>query len=427
MSNRPNFLAPEREKSASGFVAPALDIARIRAEFPILQAEVRGKPLVYLDNAATTQKPLRVLERIQTYYREENANIHRGVHYLSELATRRYEEARERIGRFLNVRENHEVIFVRGCTEGINLVAATWGRQNIGAGDEIIVSALEHHSNIVPWQILAEERGAHLKVIPINDAGELLLDEYENLLSERTKIVSIVQLSNALGTVNPVKHIIERAHAYGAKVLVDGAQSAPHFPVDVQELDCDFFAFSGHKIYGPTGIGVLYGKSELLNAMPPYQGGGDMISNVTWERSAWNVLPYKFEAGTPHIEGAIALAEAIDWVDNLGLDAVAAHEAVLLEAATEAIADIPGLRLVGTADHKASVLSFVIDGAHPNDIGALLDANGVAIRTGHHCAQPVMERLGLGATARASFAVYNSLEDVEAFAQALRRVQSLLS
>ncbi|RYX86462.1 cysteine desulfurase [bacterium] len=406
--------------------AQALDIAKIREEFPILQLQVRGNPLVYLDNAATTQKPLAVLDRIQRYYREENANIHRGVHYLSEVATRHYEEARVNIARFLGARHSHELIFVRGCTEGINLVASSWGKQNIKAGDEIILSALEHHSNIVPWQILAEEKGAIIKVIPINDAGELLIDEYEKLLSERTKLVSVLHVSNALGTVNPVKQIIDLAHAYGAKVLIDGAQSTPHFPVDVQELDCDFFVFSGHKIYGPTGIGILYGKEELLLAAPPYQGGGDMISRVSWEGSSWNVLPYKFEAGTPHIEGSIALTEAIRWFSEIGLEQIAAHEGALLERATEAVADIPGLRLVGTARNKASVLSFVLEGIHPNDIGALLDANGIAIRTGHHCAQPLMDRLNIAATARASFAVYNTEEDVDVFAAGLRRVQSIL-
>lgn len=404
-----------------------LDVTQIRKEFPILQSQVRGSPLVYLDNAATTQKPLAVLDRIQSYYREENANIHRGVHYLSEVATRRYEEARTRIARFLGARYSHELVFVRGCTEGINLVASSWGKKNVHSGDEIILSALEHHSNIVPWQILAEETGAVIKVIPMNDSGELLLDEFENLLSERTKLVSVVHVSNALGTINPVKHIIELAHSFGAKVLVDGAQSTPHFSVDVQELDCDFFVFSGHKIYGPTGIGILYGKEELLSSTPPYQSGGDMISHVSWQGSTWNVLPYKFEAGTPHIEGAIALAEAIAWVETIGIERIAAHESWLLEKATQAVANVPGLRFVGTAHHKASVLSFVLEGIHPNDIGALLDANGVAIRTGHHCAQPVMDRLGISATARASFAVYNTEEDVTVFAQALHRVQRLLS
>jgi cysteine desulfurase/selenocysteine lyase len=420
-------MADHQELAAHPVVATEpFDVVLIRSEFPILELEVHGKPLVYLDNAASTQKPLAVLDRIERYYREENANIHRGVHYLSEVATRRYEEARVTVGRFLNVRHSHEVIFTRGCTESINLVASTWGRRNIGAGDEIILSALEHHSNIVPWQMLAAETGAVIRVIPINDAGEILWDQYQALLSERTKLVSVVHLSNALGTINPIKKIIDAAHAQGAKVLVDGAQSAPHFPVDVQALDCDFFAFSGHKIYAPTGIGVLYGKTELLEAMPPYQGGGDMISSVSWSGSTWNVLPYKFEAGTPNMEGAIGLGEAINWVEAIGLAPIADHEAALLQRATEAIADIPGLHFIGTAAQKASVLSFGIEGAHPNDIGALLDAHGVAIRTGHHCAQPLMDRLGIPATARASFAVYNTFEDVDVFAQALRRVQGIL-
>ena len=404
------------------------DIQQIRAQFPILGMKVRdGKPLVYLDNAATTQKPQVVLDRIRHYYEAENANIHRGVHYLSEVATRHYEEARVRIGQLINARKAREIIYTRGCTEGINLVASSWGRANIGAGDEIILTAMEHHSNIVPWQMLAAEKGAVIKVIPVDDSGTLLMDEYAKLLSPRTKIVSFVHLSNALGTINPAHQIIEMAHAAGAVVLVDGAQSVPHFHVDVQELNCDFFAFSGHKIYGPTGIGVLYGKQELLEAMPPYQGGGDMISNVSWDGSSWNALPYKFEAGTPHIEGGIALATAMEWVHEVGIDHIAAQESVLLERATAAVSDIPGLRIVGTSPNKASVLSFVIEGAHPNDIGALLDASGIAIRTGHHCAQPVMARFGVSATARASFAVYNTVEEIDFFAQALRKTAKRLS
>ena len=404
------------------------DIQSIRAQFPILGARVRdGKPLVYLDNAATTQKPQVVLDRIRQYYEAENANIHRGVHYLSEVATRHYEEARVRIGQLINARKAREIIYTRGCTEGINLVASSWGRANIGAGDEIILTAMEHHSNIVPWQMLAAEKGAVIKVGPVDDSGTLLMDEYAKLLGERTKIVSFVHLSNALGTINPAHQIIAMAHAAGAVVLVDGAQSVPHFHVDVQDLNCDFFAFSGHKIYGPTGIGVLYGKQELLEAMPPYQGGGDMISNVSWDGSSWNALPYKFEAGTPHIEGGIALATAMEWVHQVGIGHIAAQESILLDRATAAISDIPGLRIIGTSPNKASVLSFVIEGAHPNDIGALLDASGIAIRTGHHCAQPVMERFGVPATARASFAVYNTVEEIDFFAQALHKTARRLS
>ncbi|MBW3636276.1 MAG: cysteine desulfurase [Armatimonadetes bacterium] len=403
-----------------------LDIAQIRAQFPILDLEVRGKPLVYLDNAATTQKPRAVLERIQKYYECENANIHRAVHFLSEVATRRTEEARVRVARFMGARDSHEVIFTRGCTEGINLVAGSWGRANIGAGDEIILTEMEHHSNIVPWQILAAEKGAVIKVAPINDDGELILDEFEALFSSRTKIVSVVHLSNSLGTINPAKKLVEIAHGHGALILLDGAQSVSHIPVDVQDLGCDFFVFSGHKIYGPTGIGALWARRELLEAMPPYQGGGDMISSVRWSGSTWNELPYKFEAGTPNMEGAIGLAAALEWVEGVGLDNIAAHEAHLLQMATDAVKDIPDLTLIGRAQEKASVLSFVLKGAHPNDIGTLLDARGVAIRTGHHCTQPLMERFGLPATARASFAVYNTEEEVEKFVEALHFAREML-
>ncbi len=403
-----------------------LNISQIRAQFPILDLEVRGKPLVYLDNAATTQKPRAVLERIQKYYECENANIHRAVHFLSEVATRRTEEARVRVARFLGARDSHEVIFTRGCTEGINLVAGSWGRANIGAGDEIILTEMEHHSNIVPWQILAAEKGATIKVAPINDDGELLLDEFEALFSEKTKIVSVVHLSNSLGTINPAKTLVEIAHRHGALILLDGAQSVSHIPVDVQDLGCDFFVFSSHKIYGPTGIGALWARRELLEAMPPYQGGGDMISSVKWSGSTWNELPYKFEAGTPNMEGAIGLAAALEWVEGVGLDNIAAHEAHLLEMATDAVRDVPDLTLIGRAKEKASVLSFVLKGAHPNDIGTLLDARGVAIRTGHHCTQPLMDRFGLPATARASFAVYNTEEEVEKFVEALHFAREML-
>jgi cysteine desulfurase/selenocysteine lyase len=403
-----------------------LNIAQIRAQFPILDLEVRGKPLVYLDNAATTQKPHAVLERIQKYYECENANIHRAVHFLSEVATRRTEEARVKVARFLGARDSHEVIFTRGCTEGINLVAGSWGRTNIGAGDEIILTEMEHHSNIVPWQILAAEKGATIKVAPINDDGELLLEEFEALFTEKTKIVSVVHLSNSLGTINPAKTLVEIAHRHGALILLDGAQSVSHLPVDVQDLECDFFVFSGHKIYGPTGIGALWARRELLEAMPPYQGGGDMISSVKWSGSTWNELPYKFEAGTPNMEGAIGLAAALEWVEAVGLDNIAAHEAHLLQLATDAVKDIPDLTIIGRAKEKASVLSFVMKGAHPNDIGTLLDARGVAIRTGHHCTQPLMDRFGLPATARASFAVYNTEEEVEKFVEALHFAREML-
>ncbi|MBV9468238.1 MAG: cysteine desulfurase [Abitibacteriaceae bacterium] len=402
------------------------DVEAIRADFPILRQLARDKPLVYLDNAATSQKPQVVLDRLQQYYTAENANIHRGVHYLSELATREYEAARIKIQHFINARDAREIIFVRGTTEAINLVVGSYGRKNIGPGDEIIISAMEHHSDIVPWQLLCEEKGAILRVIPINDAGELLLDEYEKLLNERTKFVAVVHISNALGTINPVRRIIELAHGRGVPVLLDGAQATPHMKIDVQELDCDFYAFSGHKLFGPTGIGVLYGKQELLEAMPPYQGGGDMISSVTFEKTTYNALPYKFEAGTPHVAGVIGLGAAVDYVEKINLDVAGAYEAELLNYATEAVAAIPGLRLVGTAREKASILSFVIEGAHPSDVGMLLDTQGIAIRAGHHCAQPLMDRFCIPATARASFAFYNTRAEVDAFIAGLHRARKML-
>lgn len=404
-----------------------LDIAAIRAQFPILQTQARGRPLVYLDNAATTQKPRAVIDSLVKYYEESNSNIHRGVHYLSEKATEEYEAVREVIRRFLNAEKSCELIYTRGTTEAINLVASTFGRANIEAGDEIIVSELEHHSNIVPWQILCAEKNAKLLVIPVTDCGELELEAYEKLLSEKTKIVAINHVSNALGTVNPVKEIIEKAHAVGARVLIDGAQAAAHVAVDVQDLGCDFYAFSGHKIYGPTGIGVLYGKEELLEAMPPYQSGGDMISHVSWDRTDWNVLPFKFEAGTPHIEGVVGLGTAIEWVSSLGLEEIAAHEQKLLEAATERVSQMESIKIYGQAREKASVLSFTMANSHPTDVGMILDSQGVAIRTGHHCAQPLMDRFGVSATARASFAVYNTLEEVEVFVRALEKAGELLA
>jgi cysteine desulfurase / selenocysteine lyase len=402
-----------------------LDVAAVRAEFPILEQRVHGRPLVYLDNAATTQKPRVVLERMERYYVEENANVHRGVHLLSERATDAYEQARDTIRRFLNATRREEIVFVRGTTEAINLVAHSYGRPNVRAGDEVVITAMEHHSNIVPWQMLCEEKGARLRVVPMNDAGELSLDAFEETLSPRTRIVAIVHVSNALGTVNPIADIVRIAHQRGVPVLVDGAQAVAHMPVDVQALDCDFYALSGHKIFGPTGIGVLYGKFDRLAAMPPYQGGGDMIRSVTFERTLYNDLPYKFEAGTPDIAGAIGLAAALDYVQSVGLEAIAAHEHTLLAYGTELLTRIEGLRLTGTARDKAGILAFVVDGIHPHDIGTILDRDGVAIRTGHHCCQPLMDRLGVPATARASLALYNTREELEALAIALGKARGV--
>jgi cysteine desulfurase / selenocysteine lyase len=405
----------------------ALDVAAIRGDFPVLRQRVHGRPLVYLDNAATTQKPAAVIDRLVRYYTEENANIHRGVHALSERATGAYEAARERVRRFINAADARELVFVRGATEGINLVAQTWGRSHVGAGDEILLSELEHHSNIVPWQMLCDETGARLRVIPITDAGEVRLDEYARLLTGRTRLVAITHISNALGTIVPVADMIRRAHAAGVPVLVDGAQAVAHMAVDVQALGCDFYVFSGHKVLGPTGIGVLYGRAPLLEAMPPYQGGGDMISSVSFERTLYNELPYKFEAGTPNIAGAVGLAAAIDYVSAVGLDRIAAHERELLAYGTDALSDVPGLRLVGTAREKAGILSFVMDDVHPHDIGTIVDREGVAIRTGHHCCQPLMARLGVPATARASLALYNTRDEIDALAAALRHVRVVLA
>ena len=410
----------------SSLLAEALpstyDVEAVRADFPILKQMIHGKPLVYLDNAATTQKPQSVIDTLVRYYTEENANIHRGVHLLSQRATQDYEDARAKVQGLLHAASHEEIIFVRGATEGINLVAQTYGRKHIGSGDEIVITAMEHHSNIVPWQMLCEEKGARLRVAPINDDGEVLLDEYEKLLGPKTKFVSLVHISNALGTINPIAEMIGMAHRHGVPVLVDGAQSVPHVSVDVQALDCDFFVFSGHKIYGPTGVGILYGKRELLRAMPPWQGGGDMISSVTFEKTTYNTLPYKFEAGTPNIAGGIGLGAAVDYVNSLGIDAIAAHEHELLEYGTQELSQVPGLRLIGTAKEKAGVLSFVLEGVHPHDIGTILDEQGVAIRTGHHCVQPVMQRFGIPATARASLGCYNTKDDIDALVQALDRV-----
>jgi len=404
---------------------PQFDVWRIREDFPILKQTIHGKPLVYLDNAATSQKPQIVIDAISRYYATENANVHRGIHALSEMATQAYEGARETVRQFLTAADTREIIFVRGTTEAINLVAQSYGRTFLTAGDEIVISAMEHHSNIVPWQILCEQVGARLQVIPFNHNGELLLDEYARLLNERTKFVSVVHVSNALGTINPVKDIIEMAHRRGIPVLIDGAQAAPHLPVNVQELDCDFYAFSGHKVCGPTGIGVLYGKADLLKRMPPYQSGGDMISVVTFEKTHYNTLPYKFEAGTPNIAGVIGLGAAINYVQAIGLDRIAVYETELLAYATAALAGIPGLRLIGTAQEKAGVVSFVLDCAHPHDIGTILDREGVAIRAGHHCAMPVMQRFGVPATARASFAFYNTTEEIDALVRAIHTVRKV--
>jgi cysteine desulfurase/selenocysteine lyase len=402
-----------------------LDVQAVRKDFPILHHPVHGKPLVYLDNAATTQKPQAVIDRIAHFYRHENANVHRGVHLLSERATDAYEQARETVRRFLRATDRQEIVFVRGTTEAINLVANSYGRSCLGRDDEVLVTTMEHHSNIVPWQMLCEEKGARLRVVPMNDAGELRMDEFEALLSDRTKLVAVVHVSNALGTVNPIADIVRIAHSRGVPVIVDGAQAVAHMRVDVQALDCDFYTFSGHKVFGPTGIGVLYGKAALLDAMPPYQGGGDMISSVSFERTLYNVLPYKFEAGTPNIAGAIGLAAALEYVENIGLDRITAYERELLAYGTDALARVPGLRMTGTAGDKAGVLAFVFDGVHPHDIGTILDREGVAIRTGHHCCQPLMDRLGVPATARASLALYNTREEIDALTHALDKVREV--
>ena len=414
-----------RSPSVPHEAGAGLNVSAIRKDFPILAQQVHGKPLVYLDNAATSQKPKCVVEALTHYYLRDNSNIHRGLHQLSERSTRAYEAARGRVQRFLNAAEAREMIFVRGATEGINLVAQTHGRTHVHAGDEVVISALEHHSNIVPWQMLCEEKGAVLRVIPINDRGELELEHFERLLSQRTRLVAVSHVSNALGTINPVRAIVAAAHRWNVPVLVDGAQAVPHMKVNVRDLDVDFYVFSGHKVCGPTGIGVLYGKEELLQHMPPYQGGGDMISSVTFEKTTYNTLPYKFEAGTPDIAGVIGLGAAIDYLEEIGLDAIASHEHELLRYGTEALESISGLRLIGTAREKAAVLSFVLDGVHAHDVGTILDQEGVAVRTGHHCAQPVMERFGVPATARASLAFYNTREDIDALVAGLHRVKEV--
>lgn len=402
--------------------ANTFDVGRIREDFPILKELVHGKPLVYLDNAATTQKPQAVIDALVNYYMTENSNVHRGVHTLSQLATDAYEGARETVRQFISAEHDKEIIFVRGTTEGINLVAQTYGRANIEAGDEIIITAMEHHSNIVPWQILCQEKGAHLKVIPINDEGELLLEEYENLLSPRTRFVSVVHQSNALGTINPVEKIIELAHDRDIPVLLDGAQAVAHVPIDVQKLGCDFYAFSGHKLYGPTGVGVLYGRAELLDAMPPYQGGGEMIRSVTFEKTLYNVIPNKFEAGTQNIAGSVGLGAAIDYVNSVGMDNISAWEKELLDYGTRRLSEIELVKLIGTARHKGSIMSFVMENVHPHDVGTILDTEGIAVRTGHHCAQPLMDRYGVAATVRASLAFYNTREEIDTLVKGIDRV-----
>ena len=410
------------QKTDGVVASEKFDVARVRQDFPILSRKIHGKPLVYLDNGATSQKPQCVIDAIDHYYRAENSNIHRGVHHLSEQATAAYEAARGKLRGFINAGSDRQIIFVRGTTEAINLVAQSYGRSFLKAGDEIIVSAMEHHSNIVPWQMLCEQVGAKLRVIPINHDGEIVMEEYQRLLNDRTKFVSVTHVSNALGTVVPVKEIIALAHERGVPVMLDGAQAVPHLKIDVQDLDCDFYAFSGHKMFGPTGVGVLYGRAELLEKMPPYQGGGDMISLVTFEKTHYNVLPYKFEAGTPNIADGIALGAAVDYLRALDWPAVVAHEDALLRYATEALGQIPALRIIGTAKEKAGVLSFIFDHVHAHDVGTILDQEGVAVRAGHHCAMPVMQRFGVPATARASFALYNTTEEIDVLVRAIERV-----
>lgn len=401
------------------------DVAKIRGDFPILSRTVYNRPLVYLDNSATTQKPRVVVDSIVREYYSENANVHRGVHFLSQQATDLYEQARGQVRTFINARSDKEIVFTRGTTESLNLVASSFGERFMGEGDEVIISAMEHHSNIVPWQLLQERKGIRLRVIPINDRGELLLDEYEKLFNKRTRIVAVTHVSNVLGTVNPVKQIAAVAHAHGVPVLVDGAQSVPHIAVDVQDMDCDFFVFSGHKVYGPTGIGVLYGKESLLNELPPYQGGGEMIKNVHFEHTEYEEAPLRFEAGTPDYVGAHALAAAIDYVSALGMENIAAHEHSLLAYATERMNCIPGMRIFGQAENKSAVLSFVVGNIHPLDLGTLLDRFGVAVRTGHHCAQPLMERMGVQSMARASFALYNTREEVDTLCESIERITKM--
>jgi len=413
------------DRRAAAAPSAKIDVQRIRADFPILARTVRGNPLVYLDNAATTQKPRAVLDVIASYYSDLNANVHRGVHELSERATEAYEASRERVRAYVNAASTHEIVFTRNATEGINLVAHSFARPRLKPGDEVLITAMEHHSNIVPWQLACEATGAALRVAPIDDRGELILEEFERLLTPRTVIASVTHMSNALGTITPAAEIVRLARSRNVPVLLDASQAAYHMRLDVRALDCDFLVATGHKLYGPTGIGVLYGKEPRLDAMPPFLGGGDMISSVTFERSSWNVLPYKFEAGTPDIAGAIGLHAALDYIDGIGLEAIAAHERDLLAHGTKVLESIDGVRIIGTAREKASILSFVIDGVHPHDIGTIVDREGVAIRTGHHCAQPVMERFGIPATARASLAMYNTREELDALGRAIHKVREV--
>jgi len=421
-----SYSKPATENSDSSG-ATRFNVAAIRNEFPILRETVHGKPLVYLYNAATTQKPQVVIDILESYYSHDNSNVHRGVHTLSMRATKMFEEARESVRDFLNAADTREIIFVRGATEAVNLVAQSYGRTNVGEGDEVLISEMEHHSNIVPWQLLCMEKGAKLNVIPMNDAGELMLDEYKKLLTPRTKIVSVVHVSNSLGTVNPVAEMIEMAHERGIAVMLDGAQAAPHIPVDVRALDCDFYAFSSHKMYGPMGSGVLYGKTDLLEAMPPYQSGGDMIKSVTFEKTTYNTLPHKFEAGTPNVGDDVGLGTVIGYLRDIGFPAIARHEQDLVNYATERLLSIDGVRIIGTAAKKLGVISFVIEGIHPHDVGTIVDREGVAIRTGHHCTQPVMQHFGIPATSRASFGIYNTRDDVDALIAALGSVKDVFS
>src|SRR5579872_3802669 len=421
------FYSRNSMSTLSSQVSTILDVEKIREDFPVLKQTIHGKPLVYMDSAATAQKPFAVIDAIRKFHEVDCANIHRGVHELSQRSTAAYEETRAKAKRFINARSKAELIFVRGTTEAVNLVSTAWGRKNVGQDDEIIISAMEHHSNIVPWQMLCDEQGAKLGVIPMNDRGELILEEYEKLLNPRTRMVAVAHVSNALGTINPVREIIAMAHKAGALTLIDGAQAAPHIKVDVQAVDADFYTFSGHKVCGPTGIGILYGKTKLLNAMPPYQGGGDMILTVTFEKTTYNELPYKFEAGTPNIAGGIGLGAALDYLNRIGLDKIAAYEHELLVYGTEQLERIPGLRLIGTAREKAAVLSFVMDGIHPHDIGTVLDRQGIAVRTGHHCAQPVMDRYQIPATTRASLAFYNTTQEIDALTDGLKKVKEIFS
>jgi len=414
-------------QSNSEKVGISFDVHKIREDFPILKTKVRGKPLVYFDNAATTQKPRQVIERIKKYYEEENSNVHRGVHFLSEVATREYEAARETIRKFINAESTEEIIFTKGTTEAINLIANSFGKTFINENDEIIISEMEHHSNIVPWQLLREERKAIINVIPFDDNGDLILDDFEKIFNERTKLVSIVHVSNSLGTVNPIKKIIEIAHSFAVPVLIDGAQSIMHNKIDVQDLGCDFFVFSGHKIYGPTGIGVLYGKRDLLEQMKPYQGGGDMIRSVTFQKTTYNDLPYKFEAGTPNIEGAIGLMASIEYLNGIGIDQIASYENELLNHATEKISQIPQVKIIGTAKEKGPMISVVLENIPPHDIGTILDYEGIALRTGHHCTQPVMEHFKIPATTRASFSFYNTKEEIDLLIQGIQKVIKVFS